>query len=60
MIRCFFVGLVALFSCLIVGNVWGGVLYTVTDLGTLPGCSTSYPKAISYPSICFSKIGTTT
>ena len=38
---------VVLLLSVVVGNAWGAVQYTVTDLGTLPGCTTSAASGIN-------------
>ena len=42
-------GLVLVLTVLLsfAGNAWGGVLYNVTDLGTLPGYSGGYADGIN-------------
>ena len=41
------VGVASLVLLLVVGKAWGTVQYTVTDLGTLPGCTSSYANGIN-------------
>ena len=48
MIRRFVVGVVgSLLVLLAVGNAWGGIQYTITDLGTLPGYVSSYARGLN-------------